>query len=183
MWGNPWSILLLCSSKFSRESKRDSTFTIEVNTLTYLITMRLVEDILLQLILQGDGFTYRSATFHPICAHNFVTPCCTVTHVEPWWLSYSCSYHHAAHYLSFPLSHSSSCCPCSCAHHASSCYLIHQHDVHYKDGLYIFFKPCNYTYYRLCSIMIWDRSFLSFFITMLRSWKCISVGSLESFSS
>ena len=43
-------------------------------------------------------FTYDSVASHLFVAHYRVTPCCIVTCVEPWWLSYSHLHvsHHAA---------------------------------------------------------------------------------------
>ena len=41
--------------------------------------MRLVKDII-QLILQGDSFTYHSVASRPLAAPHRVTPCCTYHH-------------------------------------------------------------------------------------------------------
>ena len=48
--------------------------------------MRSVEDILLQLILQGDSFTYHRAAFGSLAAPLHTAPCCT-----------NHDYHHVAH--------------------------------------------------------------------------------------
>lgn len=42
--------------------------------------MRLVEDMLLQLILQGESFTYRCDAFCHHAAPDCATPCCTHHH-------------------------------------------------------------------------------------------------------
>ena len=42
--------------------------------------MRSVEDMLLQLILQGDSFTYRCAAFRHDVAPHYAAPCCTHDH-------------------------------------------------------------------------------------------------------
>ena len=44
--------------------------------------MRLVEDMLLQLILQGESFTYRCAAFRHHVAPHRTAPCCTHHHAS-----------------------------------------------------------------------------------------------------
>jgi len=57
--------------------------------------MRSVEDMLLQLILQGDSFTYRSVAFcHHVAPHR-AAPCCTHYH-------YVAS-HHASLIMTVPI--------------------------------------------------------------------------------
>ena len=54
--------------------------------------MRSVEDMLLQLILQGDSFTYRCAAFRHHVAPHRAAPCCTHHH-------YAGPHYHAAHII------------------------------------------------------------------------------------
>ena len=57
--------------------------------------MRSVEDMLLQLILQGDSFTYRCDAFHHHVAPHRVAPCCPHHH-------YAAS-HHASLIMTVPI--------------------------------------------------------------------------------
>ena len=57
--------------------------------------MRSVEDMLLQLILQGDSFTYRCAAFRHHVAPHRAAPCCTHHH-------YAAS-HHASLIMTVPI--------------------------------------------------------------------------------
>ena len=57
--------------------------------------MRSVEDMLLQLILQGDSFTYRCAAFRHHVAPHCAAPCCTHHH-------YAAS-HHASLIMTVPI--------------------------------------------------------------------------------
>jgi len=51
---------------------------------SFSITMRSVEDILLQLILQGDSFTYHRSASRPFAAPYHVAPsCCSWSHTLP----------------------------------------------------------------------------------------------------
>ena len=89
MWGNSWSILLICSSivqQREREREREILHLQQKSTLDfqdkrlYHLYMRSVENMLLQLILQGDSFTYHCAASRPYAAPHHVAPCCTHHH-------------------------------------------------------------------------------------------------------
>jgi len=67
--------------------------------------MRSVEDILLQLIPQGDSFTYHRAASRPFAAPLHIASCCPnhdyhhavhATHDLLHHFAVQCSYHHAA---------------------------------------------------------------------------------------
>ena len=61
--------------------------------------MRSIEDILLQLILHGDSFTYHSVAFRPFATPYRVGPLCCIMH------------NHVVHDLIHHAAHTS-CCPC-----------------------------------------------------------------------
>ena len=68
------------NSLAERERERDSTFITEVNIFTFYIYKRSIEDMLLQLILQGDSFTHHSVASRPLAAPHHAAPFFTYNH-------------------------------------------------------------------------------------------------------